>query len=89
DPKNVFDKDEKVVAVATKSITKEHRDVHAFLMEFYCSPKDLQEIMRDMVKLNKSPYNAARDYVLKHPEKVQNWIKNVKKGHQKRRFHLN
>jgi glycine betaine/proline transport system substrate-binding protein len=89
DPNDAFMKDEKIYAVATKLLKKEHRDVYAFLKEFYCSPKELQELMSDMVKFNKSPYDAAKDYITKHSDKVKKWIKNVKKGHQKRRFHLN
>ena len=89
DPQNAFVKDEKIFSVATNLLKKEHRDVYAFLMEFYCSPRELQQVMSDMVKSNKTAYDAARDYIIKHPEKVKKWIKNVKKGHQKRRFHLN
>jgi len=89
DPKNIFDKDEKIFTVATTSLKNEHRDVHAFLMGFFCSHKELQKIMETIAKSNEDPYDAAKNYIQKNPEKYKNWVKDVKKGHQKRRFHLN
>ena len=88
DPKGVFSKDEQIVAVSKASLSKEDRDAYAILKKFYCSPKELQEIMGSILKNNKTPYGAAKDYVNKNPEQVKKWIVNVKKGHQKRRLNL-
>jgi len=88
DSKEVFSKDEQIVAVSNSSLHKDNRDAYAFLKKFYCSPKEIQEIMNNIVKRNKSPYGAAKDYLLQNPDQVKKWIQNVGKGHQKRRFHL-
>jgi len=88
DTKEVFSKDEQIVAVSKTTLQKDARDAYAFLKKFYCSPKELQEIMNTVIKLNKSPYGAAKDYISKNPDQVKKWIQNVEKGHQKRRFHL-
>jgi len=88
DTKDVFSKDEQIVAVSKPSFKKDKRDAYAFLKRFYCSPKETQEIMQKIIKLHKSPYGAAKDYISKNPDQVNKWIKNVEKGHQKRRYHL-
>jgi len=89
DKKGVFSNDEQVVAIANTDLSKNYRDTHALLKKFYCSSKELQEIMRTIIKRNKSPYGAAKDYILNNPDQVKKWIQNVEKGHQKRRYHLN
>jgi len=89
DTKEVFSKDEQIVVISNTSCKKDARDAYAFLKKFYCSPKEIQEIMHTVVRLNKSPYGAAKDYILQNSDQVKKWIQNVKKGHQKRRFHLN
>jgi glycine betaine/proline transport system substrate-binding protein len=88
DTKSVFSKDEQIVAVSKLGLQKDQRDVYAFLKKFYCSPKEIQAIMDSVIKLNKSPYAAAKDYISKNPDQVKKWIQNVEKGHQKRRFQL-
>jgi glycine betaine/proline transport system substrate-binding protein len=88
DTKDVFSRDEQIVAISKTSLQKEERDAYAFLKKFYCSPKEIQEMMNSIIKLNKSPYGAAKEYIAKNPEQVKKWIQNVEKGHQKRRFHL-
>jgi len=88
DTKEVFSKDEQIVAVSKSTLQKEERDTYAFLKKFYCSSKEIQEMMNSIIKLNKSPYGAAKEYIAKNPEQVKKWIQNVEKGHQKRRFHL-
>jgi len=89
DPKKISDIDENIYTVVTTSLKKEHRDVHAILKGFFCSHKEHQEIMEHIAKSNLTPYDAAKQYISKNPEKYKIWIKNVKKGHQKRKFHLN
>jgi len=88
DTKDVFSKDEQIVAISKPNFQKDARDAYAFLKKFYCSPKEIQEMMNAIIKLNKSPYGAAKEYISKNSEQVNKWIKNVEKGHQKRRFHL-
>jgi glycine betaine/proline transport system substrate-binding protein len=88
DPKDVFSKDEQIVAISKPTFKKDERDAYAFLKKFYCSPKEIQEMMNAIIKLNKSPYGVAKEYISKNSEQVNKWIKNVEKGHQKRRFHL-
>jgi glycine betaine/proline transport system substrate-binding protein len=88
DTKDVFSTDEQIVAVSKTNLQKDARDAYAFLKKFYCSPKEIQEIMNTIIKLNKSPYGAAKYYIAKNPDQIKKWIQNVEKGHQKRRFHL-
>ena len=88
DNKDVFSKDEQIVAVSKPGLQKDERDSYAFLKKFYCSPKEIQEIMHTIIKHHKSPYGAAKDYMSKNPDQIKKWIQNVEKGHQKRRFHL-
>jgi glycine betaine/proline transport system substrate-binding protein len=79
DPKDVFSKDEQIVAISKPTFKKDERDAYAFLKKFYCSPKEIQEMMNAIIKLKNLPMVWQRNIFQKIQSRSINGLKMLKK----------
>ncbi|EFI83252.1 glycine betaine ABC transporter substrate-binding protein [Listeria grayi] len=78
DPKNIYGKAENIHTFVRKGLKKEKPSAYELLDNFNWTSKEMSEVML-AVNNGEDPEKAAKDWIKKHPEKVAEWTKGIKK----------
>lgn len=74
DPKKVFGDAERVQSVANPGLNKKAPEVAAFLKKFNWSAEEVGAVMLAITE-GAQPEKAAKDWIAKHPDRVEEWLK--------------
>ncbi|GGJ83183.1 glycine betaine ABC transporter substrate-binding protein [Pseudomonas matsuisoli] len=74
DPKNVFGDAEHVDSVANPGLNKKAPEVAAFLKKFSWNAEEIGSVMLAITE-GAQPEQAAKDWIAKNPERVEEWLK--------------
>ncbi|WP_027185448.1 glycine betaine ABC transporter substrate-binding protein [Desulfovibrio inopinatus] len=79
DPKSVFGGEESVHTIVREGFEKDHPEAAAFLKNFHWTAKEEAQVMVANRKQGSDLLENARAWLKEHPERVQEWLKGVKK----------
>jgi glycine betaine/proline transport system substrate-binding protein len=74
DPKKIFGDAEHVDTVANPGLAKKAPEVAAFLKKFQWKSEEIGSVMLAITE-GAQPEQAAKDWIAKNPERVQEWLK--------------
>ncbi|WP_088068530.1 glycine betaine ABC transporter substrate-binding protein [Gottfriedia luciferensis] len=79
DPKGSFGKTESIHTEVRKGLKEDLPGAYTILDNFYWTPSDMEEVMRD-IQDGMKPENAANKWLETHKNQVNKWTKGTSKG---------
>ncbi|WP_338055323.1 glycine betaine ABC transporter substrate-binding protein [Shimazuella alba] len=79
DPKESFGKSESIHTIVRKGFKEDNPNAYKILDSFYWNPTDMEEVMVD-IQNGAKPEEAAKKWVVHHPDIVKKWTQGVQKG---------
>jgi len=73
DPKNIYGESERVEVVANRQFAAKAPEAAAFLAKFNWQSEEVGAVMLAIIEGTK-PVQAAKDWVIAHPERVNEWL---------------
>lgn len=78
DPEGIFGGEETINTFVRKGLEEDKPEAYKVLDAFHWTPEDIEEVML-AIKDGADPKEAARDWIKKHPDVVEQWTAGVKK----------
>jgi len=75
DPRDGFGKTERIYTLAREGLAEERPRVHAFLERFSWDVEDMEELMLLIERPDVSPDKAARVWMGRHKDRVDQWVR--------------
>lgn len=76
DPKKTFGEAEEIHTIARKGLKEEHPEAYQFLQNFKWTSDEMGEIMI-AIQDGKTPVAAAKEWADSHPDRVDEWTKDI------------